>query len=88
MLEPTEYHVKKWILQVSNRAFVVQVRETVQQNKQHQLTDLPSWMFHSPNAIWFADGFSSLYDRALAGEEIKKKLLAEMPVEISPNIWS
>lgn len=88
MLESTEYHVKGWSLQVSNKAFVVQVRETVHQHMQHQLTDLPDWMFHSPNAIWFADGDSSLYDRALAGEEIKKKLLAEMPVRSNQSIWS
>lgn len=88
MLESTEYHVKGWSLQVSNKAFVVQVRETVHQDKQNQLTDLPDWIFHSPNAIWLADGDnSSLYDRALAGEEIKKKLLAERPVRSNESIW-
>ena len=29
-----------------------------------------------------------MYDRALAGEEIKKKLLAEMPEPINKNDWS
>jgi hypothetical protein len=88
MLESAEYRVKGLILQVSNKAFVVQVRETMHQYNQHKLTDLPEWMFHSRNAIWFADGESSLYDRALAGEEIKKKLLAEMPVRSNQRIWS
>jgi hypothetical protein len=60
------------------------------QDHQHQLTDLPEWMFHSRNAIWFAGGGKSMYGRALAGEEIKKKLLAEMPVQMNQNqnIWS
>ena len=87
-MESTEYHVKGLILQVSNKALVVQVRETMQQQNQNQLTDLPDWMFHSRNAIWLAAGESSMYDRALAGEEIKKKLLAEMPEPINKNDWS
>jgi hypothetical protein len=88
MLESTEYHLKGLHLQVSNKGFVVQVRETMQQQGKNQLTDLPDWIFHSPNAIWFAGSESSMYDRALAGEEIKKKLMAEMPVRANQNIWS
>ncbi|MCI0612822.1 hypothetical protein L0244_07515 [bacterium] len=87
-MKSAEYHIKGLLLQVSNKGLVVQVRETMQQPNQHQLTDLPDWMFHSRNAIWLAAGESSMYDRALAGEEIKKKLLAEMPVRINQSIWS
>ena len=88
MVGSTEYHIKDLLLQVSNKGLVVQVHETTQQPNQHQLTDLPDWMFHSPSAIWLADGHSSMYDRALAGEEIKKKLLAEIPLRSSKKIWS
>ena len=86
MLESSEYHIKGLLLQVSNKGLVVQVRETMQQSNQHQLTDLPDWMFHSPNAIWLASGENSMYDRALAGEEIKRRLMAELPVRINQNI--
>jgi hypothetical protein len=88
MVESTEYRIKCLLLQVSKKGLVVQVRQTIYQHDQHQLTDLPDWMFHSSNAIWFADGDSSMYDRALAGEEIKKKLLAEIPLRSSKKIWS
>lgn len=88
MLESTEYHIKGLILQVSNKGLVVHVHKTTYQHNQHQLTDLPDWMFYSPNAIWLADGPSSMYDRALAGEEIKKRLLAEIPLRSSKKIWS
>jgi hypothetical protein len=88
MVKSAEYHIKGLLLQVSNKGLVVQVREAMQQHNQHQLADLPDWMFHSPNAIWLAAGESSMYDRALAGEEIKKKLMAEMPVRINQSIWS
>jgi hypothetical protein len=57
-------------------------------HNEHQLTDLPDWMFQSRSAIWLADGDNSLHDRALAGEEIKRKLLAEMPARINQNSWS
>ncbi len=88
MLESTEYHIKGLILQVSKKGLVGQVRQTICQHDQHQLTDLPDWMFHSPSAIWLAEGNSSMYDRALAGEEIKKRLLAEIPLRSSKKIWS
>ena len=79
MLESVKYHIKGLILKVSNKGLVVQVQETKQQQNQNQLSDLPDWMFYSPSAIWLADGSSSLYDRAMAGEEIKMKILSEMP---------
>jgi hypothetical protein len=88
MLKSAEYHINGLILQVSKKGLVVQVRQTIYQRDQHQLTDLPDWMFHSPKAIWLAAGESSMYDRALAGEEIKKKLMAEIPVRINQSIWS
>ncbi|HEY7160305.1 MAG TPA: hypothetical protein VH815_03560 [Acidobacteriota bacterium] len=89
MSKSAEYHIKGLVLQVSTKGLVVHVHETMHQDDQHQLTDLPEWMFHSRNAIWFADG-ESMHGRALAGEEIKKKLLAEMPVQMNQtqNIWS
>ena len=89
-MKSAEYHIKGLILQVSKKGLVVQVHEATQQYNQHQLTDLPDWMFHSPNAIWLAAGESSMYDRAIAGEEIKKKLMAEMsvPVRINQSVWS
>ena len=88
MRESVKYHIKGLVLNVSNKGFVVQVQETKQQQNQNQLSDLPDWMFYSPNAIWLADGNSSMYDRAIAGEEIKMKLLSEMPPRNFQNIWS
>ena len=87
-VKSAEYHIKGLLLQVSSKGLVVIVREPMQQHNQNQLTDLPDWMFQSPNAIWLADGKSSMYDRAVAGEEIKKKLMAELPVRINQSIWS
>jgi hypothetical protein len=79
MLASVKYHIKGMILEVSNKGLVVQVQQTKQQQNQNQLSDLPEWMFYSPSAIWFADGDNSMYDRAMAGEQIKMKLLSEMP---------
>lgn len=89
MFQSTEYHVNGFVLQVSNRGLIVRVHETQQEHHlTNQLIDLPDWVFHSHHAIWLADGRSTMYDRALAGEEIKKKLMAEMPTRIHRNIWS
>jgi hypothetical protein len=88
MLTSVKYHIKGLVLKVSNKGLVVQVQETKQQQNQNQLSDLPEWMFYSPNAIWLADGDNSLYDRAMAGEQIKMKLLSEMPPRNYQNIWS
>jgi hypothetical protein len=79
MLELVKYHIKGLVLNVSNKSRVVQVQETKHQQNQNQLSDLPDWMFYSPSAIWLADGNSSMYDRAIIGEQIKMKLLSELP---------
>ena len=88
MLASVKYHIKGLVLEVSNKALVVQVQEAQQQQNQNQLSDLPEWMFYSPSAIWLAGGQSSMYDRAIVGERIKMKLLSEMPPRIYQNIWS
>jgi len=79
MLESTQYYINRLVLQVSNKGLVVQVHEASDDlPRQDRLSDLPDWAFHSPSVIWFADGETNMYGRALAGEEIKKELMAAM----------
>jgi hypothetical protein len=77
-MDPATYFINRLALEVHPGGYLVQI--TVLDSdppRQDQVSDLPEWVFRSRLAIWFVQGEGSIYDRAQAGDLIKKELFLE-----------
>ncbi|HSE43675.1 MAG TPA: hypothetical protein VLH08_23135 [Acidobacteriota bacterium] len=82
MTQLSEYFVNNFNLRLSSKGLVVQVKEmNGNPPRRDQLEDLPDWIFRSNLAIWFLEGDSSIYRRAVAGEKVKHELMMELAQE-------
>jgi len=75
-MEKDRFYLQEYELTLHSKSFLVFVLQlTNVPSHQDRLSDLPEWVFHSPNAIWLnGESSGNLFQRANEGERIKEEL--------------
>ncbi|MCI0612990.1 hypothetical protein L0244_08365 [bacterium] len=78
--------VQGFALNVNDSAYLVEVSPHSEGMEQFQdLEKLPAWIFQSKHAIWLVPINAALADRAMKGEQIKRKLIPFFKQRIKPQ---
>ena len=78
MLQPSEYYIGQFKLEVIPDAFLIEVSFVDAPPRQDRVTDLPPWTFSSRNAIWFFHEDRPYHARASDGDRVKRELCSQL----------
>ena len=77
MSEISKFYFEDFILSLNRSSYLVEVLAPVSDPpRKDRVEDLPDWVFHSKFTIWLRQDDSSIYERSLAGERIRKSLIS------------
>lgn len=74
----TKYYLDGLELTVYQKSYLVEVRysESVLRDAEHDLSELPGWIFSPRLAIWLMAEGDSLHARAVQGDAIRNEMMA------------